>query len=119
MKFLLDNDCDAEIGPILRKAGHTCDTAPGCGIADAKDDDVSVFAHDHGMVLLTHDRRFSKRRQKNVFGKHVYLDCRQFEAADVVAEHLEDLTAQLDTRQEIYLRLSKDHGVVPYANRWD
>jgi hypothetical protein len=116
--FVLDHDVAAGVGRALRKAGHRCVTAGGSGMALANDDAMSVFADNHRAVLLTHDREFSKRRRANTFGKHVLLDCREWDAAGLVCEYLDELVNLANSRDAICLKLSKD-GVTPYPTRWE
>jgi predicted nuclease of predicted toxin-antitoxin system len=68
VRFVLDNDVDAEDGVVLRRAGHVCWTAAGAGLAgpvSAVDDEVADYAHDKQAVLITHDREFTRRRMRN------------------------------------------------------
>jgi hypothetical protein len=116
--FVLDHDVAVAVGRALRKAGHRCVTAGGSGMARASDDGLSVFADEHGAILLTHDKEFSRRRRANTFGKHVLLDCREWDVAGLVSKYLDDLVTLANSREAIYLRLSIE-GVVPYPTRWD
>lgn len=118
MKFFLDNDVHAEVGRILRKDGHQCHTAAEAGIADATDDEIAVFADDRSMVLVTQDKEFSQRRRRNVYGKHVYLACEQWDAVEVVKFHLEELVGTLGTRDSIFIKVTKTK-VKPYPNSWE
>jgi len=101
--FLLDHDVDAAVAKVLRAAGHQCVRAAEVGLADAEDDDLSVFADEKGAVLLTHDREFSNRRRRNVFGKHVRLACHDFEAAAIVSQHLEEIVEKVTAREAVYV----------------
>lgn len=50
------------------------------------DDELTVYADNQSTALLTHDVEFSRRRERNVIGKHVWLRCSEMEAAQFVAE---------------------------------
>lgn len=118
MLFVLDNDIDIAVGRVLRRAGHQCITVASAGMADADDDEVAVFADDHHGVLITHDREFSSRRRRNVFGKHVKLACVDWEAADVLALHLDNVLELLGSRDAVYMRVSKDRVDI-YPSKWE
>lgn len=107
MRFLLDPDLDAAVGRMLRQRGHDCWTAGAAGLATAKDDALTVWASQHGAVLVSTDRRFGQRRMVNAVGHHVWLRCLGWEAADVLADHLEELLARLAIRADLTVRVSK------------
>ena len=85
MRFLLDHDVDAAVGRMLRRHGHECLTASDVGLAAATDDTLTVWACEHGAVVVSTDREFSQRRMKNAIGHHVWLRCKDWEA-DAVLE---------------------------------
>lgn len=114
---MLDHDVDAGVGRLLRRVGHDCVTAGQVGLATANDDDVSVFADDHQAILITHDREAINRRRRNTFGRHVFLDCSDMDAVEVVGCHLEEIVHLITTRDAIVLRVSRDR-VDAYRNRW-
>jgi hypothetical protein len=71
VRFLLDNDVDAGVGRVLRKAGHDCWTASQAGLAgpeSAPDDALSIYAQQKEAVVVTHDREFSLRRRAMTTG---------------------------------------------------
>jgi hypothetical protein len=78
---------------------------------------VSVFADNKGAVFLTHDRELIARRRRNTFGRHVHLDCREWDAPVILAEHLAAVVALVGSREAILVRLGRD-GPTPYPTRW-
>lgn len=107
MRFLLDHDIDAAVGKMLRQRGHECWTAGSAGLATAKDDALTVWAIEHRAVLVSTDRRFGQRRMENAIGHHVWLRCLDWEASDVLAEHLEESLTRLAARTDLTVRVSK------------
>ncbi|MGH3927163.1 MAG: DUF5615 family PIN-like protein [Egibacteraceae bacterium] len=121
MRFLLDNDVDAAVGRVLRTAGHQCWTAFEAGLAGvaaADDDDLSVYAQEHEVVVVTHDREFSRRRMAHTFGRHLWLRCEQPDASTLVGAHLDVLIQALQTRSQLVVTLSPGSGVQIHAPRW-
>jgi predicted nuclease of predicted toxin-antitoxin system len=88
VRFFLDNDVPVSVAKMLRSRGHECWTAGEAGLADAQDDNLTVYATVHYAVLVTLDREFSQRRRKNPIGHHVWLHCPDPEAAAVLGAHL-------------------------------
>jgi predicted nuclease of predicted toxin-antitoxin system len=94
VRFLLDNDVDHDVANLLRGAGHSVVTASEVGLAGAvaaADDEVTVYATDRRMIVVTHDREFTARRKRNTIGLHIRLMCAQPDAVDVVRERYDEL----------------------------
>ena len=108
MQFFCDNDVDAAVAERLRLLGHDAWTAAQAGLAAAEDDDLTVYADDRGAVLVTHDREFSRRRRKNVVGRHVFLRCNEWEAADLLEKHLEQVLRVLSVYEDLWVAVSKE-----------
>lgn len=90
----------------LRQLGHQAWTAHDAGLARASDDDLAVYAHERNAVLLTHDREFSRRRRTWTIGRHVYLRCAEWEAADLLANALPELLPILERKADVFITLS-------------
>ena len=118
MLFILDHDVSAEVGRVIRQAGHTCHTVASAGLADASDDEVSTFAADHYAIFLTHDKEMTLRRRRNTFGRHILLACNEWEAPAVVSGALEQIIATAQQRDAICIKLTKDN-LTAYPTRWD
>jgi predicted nuclease of predicted toxin-antitoxin system len=108
VRFLLDHDVDAAVGRMLRQRGHECWTAGAAGLATASDDALTVWVIEHRAVLVSTDRKFGRRRIENAIGHHVWLRCLDWEASDVLAEHLEELLTRLAGRADVTVRVSKE-----------
>jgi hypothetical protein len=67
-----------------------------------------VYACNKDAVLLTHDKEFSQRRRKNVVGKHIWLAVPRMEAADLLADHLDELLPLLDSTSDVFVSVSPD-----------
>lgn len=106
MRFVCDHDVDARVATTLRRLGHEAWTAGEAGLARAADDDLTVYADNHDAVLLSHDVEFSKRRRRNVIGRHVWLRCNEWEAAELVATCLDDLLPILARHRHVWVRVS-------------
>jgi predicted nuclease of predicted toxin-antitoxin system len=90
MRFLLDNDVDVVVARILRRHGHTCWVAAPAGLADVPDDLIAIYAEKLDAALVSHDRRFAKRRMRNTRGQHVWTACLQVDAIEVLERHLDE-----------------------------
>ena len=75
-------------------------------MSGAGDDDLAVYAHRKGAVLLTHDREFSQRRRRWLIGRHIWLRCAEVDAPDLIAKHLPDLLALLERYEDLFVALS-------------
>ena len=111
MRFVCDNDVDAEVAARLRKLGHEAWTVERAGLGAAADDEVTTYAQSRHAVLLTHDVEFSQRRRRNVIGQHVWLDCLEWDAAELLVAHLADIEPILKRYPDLWIRLSKGAGV--------
>ena len=110
MHFILDHNVDSAVGTMLRRRGHTVQTASELGVREALDDDLTVLADERGAALVTHDRTFSQRRRRNAIGKHLWLHCAEFAAADLLDRDLSLVVAMLNSRANCVVALST-HGV--------
>lgn len=115
MRFVCDHDVDAAVAATLRRLGHDAWTAGNAGLSVATDDELTVYADDRRAVLLTHDVEFSKRRERNVVGKHVWLRCSEMDAPQLVEERLDELTGALSLHKDVWVRLSADGLTLSFA----
>jgi len=115
--WILDNDVSAAVAMMLRREGHRCVMVGQIGLARASDDQVSVFADDKSAVFLTHDRELISRRRRNTFGRHVHLDCREWDAPEILLQHLAAVIELLCSRDAIVVHLGRD-GPTAYPSRW-
>jgi predicted nuclease of predicted toxin-antitoxin system len=121
VRFLLDNDVDHAVASLLRTLGHTVVVASEVGLGGvepASDDEVTVYATNRDMTVVTHDREFTARRKRHTIGLHVRLMCAQPDAVDVLRERHEELLDVLswtDTAVVEVYRTSVRH----HPPRWD
>jgi predicted nuclease of predicted toxin-antitoxin system len=108
VRFVLDQDVDANLVGILVAHGHHAWTVAAAGIPDAPDDDISVYAAKMDAVVVTHDEEFSARRRKNPHGRHVQLGCTEPDAVEVVTTNIDGLVAILAPHRDVFVYLSKD-----------
>lgn len=108
MRFLLDHDVDAAVGRMLRQRHHECWTASAVGLAAASDDALTVWASEHGAVVISTDREFGQRRSRNAIGLHVWLRCADWDASTVLGARLGDVVARLEARSDLTVRVSKE-----------
>ena len=116
MRFLLDHDVDAAVGRMARERGHECWTAGSAGLARAKDDELTVWAAEHHAAVVSTDGEFSQRRMLNAIGWHVWLRCSDWEASEVLADHLVEVVTLLEARTDLTVRVSKE-GLTD-SSRW-
>lgn len=118
MLFILDQDVSVQVAVVLRQAGHRCHTVASAGLAQASDDEVSVFAHDRNGVLLTHDSELFQRRRDNTFGHHILLKCNEWDAPQYMIDHLGPLIELIEGRPDaICAALTRD-GLKIYPTKW-
>jgi predicted nuclease of predicted toxin-antitoxin system len=103
VRFLLDQDVDARVAKFLRSLGHEAWTAADAGLAQVSDDEITVYAMNKRAVVLTHDHEFSIRRSKNVCGHHIYLDCNEWSAAELLTKHLKDVLPIMARKPDLYV----------------
>jgi predicted nuclease of predicted toxin-antitoxin system len=106
LRFVSDQDVDADVAARLRQFGHDAWTASDAGLARAGDDDLAVYAHDRNAVLLSHDREFSRRRRAWTIGQHIYLRCPEWDAADLLAAALPELLPILERKPDVFIALT-------------
>lgn len=114
MRFFLDQNVDARVAGVLRDLGHDAWTAEESGLSREADPNLTIYAHDRGATLLTHDREFSLRFKKHMVGRHVFLDCRESTARDVVGKRLPDVIDVLERYEDLYVMLRPDSCLVTY-----
>jgi predicted nuclease of predicted toxin-antitoxin system len=107
-RFVCDHDVDVAVAMMLRKAGHEAWTAADAGLYRAGDDDLTVYADNKDAVLISHDTEFSQRRRRNVIGKHIWLRCSEWDAADLLRQHLPELLPLLRINRDLWIRVSAD-----------
>lgn len=112
MRFFADQNVDADVVSALTKAGHQAWTADQAGLTLDADDELTAYAHDRNAVLLTHDREFSQRRRENVIGRHVWLDCDELDAPDLLMRYLEDLLPVFEHHEHVMVRVAPSQYVV-------
>ncbi len=105
---MCDHNVDARVAAWLRKLGHEAWTAADAGLNSARDDDLTVYAGNQRAVLVSHDSEFSQRRRRNVVGRHIFLQCNEWEAADVLERHLDFMLPVLEHHTDVYVRVSPD-----------
>ena len=86
-------------------------------LANARDDELSVYAFDNDAALLTHDHEFTQARRKKTIGRHVRLDCRESDAVGILRAHIDEVVAHLERERECVL-VVRPSGVTFFAARW-
>lgn len=117
MRFLLDQNVDASVVSFLRAERHECFTVAELGLAGARDDEVSVRAHEDRAIVVTHDRDFSRRRIRNTYGQHLWLRCREFDAIDVLRRWLPTIELEFVQQKDLVLAISANRVTV-YPPSW-
>lgn len=117
MRFFLDHDVDARVAHSLRLLGHDAWTAADASLDRVSDDEVTVYAMKKDAVVLTHDHEFSIRRSKNVCGHHIYLDCNELLAAEMLAKHLDEVLPLMDRKPDVYARITVSRCSLSF--RWN
>lgn len=108
MRFVCDHDVDARVAARLRKLGHDAWTAADAGLSRVRDDELTVYSDNQRAVLVSHDSEFSQRRRRNAVGRHIFLQCNEWDAADVLERHLDFILPVLEHHGDVYVRVSPD-----------
>lgn len=107
MRFVLDNDVPVSVRTMLLREGHEAWSAYQAGLADAEDDDLTIYAARRDAVLVSLDVQFMQRRSANAIGRHVRLRCSEPEAAGVLRERLKEVLGYLG-RDHVTVTVSRD-----------
>jgi predicted nuclease of predicted toxin-antitoxin system len=107
VRFFLDHDVSTAVARSLRAAGHEAWSAENAALDQAVDDDLSVYAHDHKAILVTHDREFSRRRRQNVVGWHVLIRGHEWEAAALLGSHLDTIESLTNGHADVFFEISE------------
>jgi predicted nuclease of predicted toxin-antitoxin system len=108
VRFVLDNDVPVSVRAMLLREGHEAWSAYEAGLADAEDDDLTIYAAQRGAILISLDAQFMQRRRANAIGRHVRVRCLEPEAAGVLQGHLEEVLEYLK-RDHVTVTVSQDH----------
>lgn len=92
---------------MLRQRGHQCWTAGAAGLARARDDELTVWAGARRAVVVSTDEEFGLRRMRNAIGGHVWLSCPDWEASEVLAGHLDEVSRALAAGTDLTVRVSR------------
>jgi predicted nuclease of predicted toxin-antitoxin system len=117
VRFVLDHNVDSAVVAVLLREGHEAWTAGSAGLGSASDDELTAYADDQRAALLTHDVEFSRRRQLNVVGQHVWLRCTDLDAPALVARRLPEIVKLLEHHDHVWMRVSSE--TVSLAFRWE
>jgi predicted nuclease of predicted toxin-antitoxin system len=107
VRFVLDNDVPVSVRAMLLREGHDAWSANDAGLADAEDDDLTIYAARRSSVLVSLDVQFMRRRRTNAIGRHVRLRCPEPEAAGVLRGHLKEVLEYL-ARDHVTVTVSRD-----------
>jgi predicted nuclease of predicted toxin-antitoxin system len=101
LRFFLDNDVEAGVAGMLRRERHTAWTAYQARLDKASDDEIAVYAYARNAALISHDGVFADERIRNTLGQHVWLDCSQPDAIEVMTKHLDAVVEILAHRPNV------------------
>jgi predicted nuclease of predicted toxin-antitoxin system len=107
VRFVLDNDVPVSVRAMLLHEGHEAWSAHEAGLAEAEDDDLTIYAARRRSVLVSLDAQFMQRRRANAIGRHVRLRCLEPEAAGVLRGHLKKVLEYLE-RDHVTVTVSRD-----------
>ena len=107
MRFFPDQHVDVRLRRFLISRGHDCWSADQANLGEATDDALTIYAQARKAVVVTHDREFSARRRRNTIGMHIFLDCLEPDAVDLMEQHLDDILETLErSHRDPFVRLS-------------
>jgi len=106
LRFLLDQNVDADCISALVNLGHDAWTAGQAGHAQTLDGDLAVYAHDQDAILVTHDRELVRARRKLPIGQFILLSCAPWEAPALLTRLLPGITTELTRVDNLIVSLS-------------
>lgn len=118
MRFVCDHNVDVAVVRALTQLGHHAWPVSSARLYAAGDDDLTVYAQDHDAALITHDREFSERRRKAVIGQHIWLDCRKWDAAEVITDQVDVIAPVLARYRDLWIKISPN-AEIKLSYRWD
>jgi hypothetical protein len=102
----------------LRSLGYETWSAADAGLWNTADDDLAVYADEHRAALLTHDKAFSRRRQRNIIGSAITSGCAVPNGKPhLLRKHIDEIVQYLRAGPDIWIRISKTRFDV--SRRWD
>jgi predicted nuclease of predicted toxin-antitoxin system len=107
MKFVIDEDVDAEVRHALIAAGHDAWLVTEAGRSGASDSDQVIYAHERKAVFITHDRELATSRVRMPIGRVVRLRCSELEAAELVLSALPIIVPVLMHNPDIVIVVSR------------
>ena len=116
MKFFLDQNVDARLRKFLTERGHSAWTADDAGLSRENDPNLTVYSMDRGAALITHDVEFSRRRRRNVMGWHIFLDCKEPHAREVMGFHFDDVYPILQRYPDLYVAMTRTKFEIVHAS---
>ncbi len=102
---------------MLRRHGQKCASVYEVGLATASDEEISIFTDDKHAICVTQDREMITRRRRDTFGRHVYLQCDEWNAAEVLERHLDAVIELLQSREAIVVRVGP-RAVKAFPSKW-
>jgi predicted nuclease of predicted toxin-antitoxin system len=118
VRFFLDQHVDARLRRFLISRGHQCWSADQANLGEATDDALTIYAQARKAVVVTHDREFSARRRRNTIGMHIFLDCLEPDAVDLMEQHLDDIVEALESSHgDLFVRLTSTR--LDISHNWD
>ncbi|MEX0952783.1 MAG: DUF5615 family PIN-like protein [Nitriliruptoraceae bacterium] len=117
LRFVTDNDVDASVARCLTAVGHQAWTTAEAQLAATPDVSLAIYAQEKNAVLVSHDREFAGWRRRRTSSRHVWLNCDQIDAADILAFHLEDFVDVLRRREHVVIEVRRDRFIV-HRPRW-
>lgn len=118
MRFVLDQDVDVATRAWLVQQGNEAWTAAQAGMPLATDDDLTVYATDQNAVLVTHDREFSQRRRRNVVGRHIWLQCDEWDAVELLERDWSAVFTALEREVDLWIHLRRSMKPA-YSRKWE
>jgi predicted nuclease of predicted toxin-antitoxin system len=96
----------ARVRRVIASRNHECWTVAEANLAQARDDDITIYAMSKNAVVVTHDVEFSRRREHNAIGRHLQLACAEPDAPHLLALHFDDVVRELNPAQDAFVRIS-------------
>ncbi len=120
--FLMDENVDTAADGSVRGLGFDVERAVQVGLTtanEAQDDDLSVWAQEHGAIVVSHDIQLGQRRLDRCVGRHVWLDCRNWDAAATLVAHMDRILAEVGPHRDVTVKVSQAGIVRRSIEAWD
>lgn len=107
MRFVIDENVDADCGRVLRDKDHDAWLVSEAGRSSGNDTDQLIYTQRRDAVFVTHDNELYNSRSKMPIGRLIRLRCPEWEAPELLDDSIDDVALILERHQDLFVTLSR------------